>query len=87
MGVYLESVYSETFFQLFGQVLKLPECGVLADHDYSFPDWGCFFLQALSGSCLVFFRYVLVYFSNWTFYPLFVAVGEFRTDVVQLLAP
>ena len=34
----------------------------------------------------VFFRYVPVYFGNGTFYPLFVAVCEFRTDVVELLA-
>jgi hypothetical protein len=44
MGVDLEGVHSKAFFQFFGQVLKLLDCGFLADYYYPFPDWGSFLL-------------------------------------------
>ncbi len=83
MGVDLEGVHSKAFFQFFGQVLKLLDCGFLADYYYPFPDWGAVLLNpcpvaSLSPLCPM-------YFGNGTFYPLFVAVCEFRTDVVELL--
>ena len=40
----LEAVENFKIFQFFGQVLKLLDCGFLADYYYPFPDWGSFLL-------------------------------------------
>jgi hypothetical protein len=53
-------MYAEAFLQSVCQFPELVYCRVLLDHDNTFTDWGCLFLQSLSGCRLVLFCDVVV---------------------------
>src|SRR5699024_6139866 len=87
VGVDLECVYSEAFFDALCEILKLSECRFVLDDDHSLP-YGCrFLLHGLPGMLFVLFPYVLQYVRNLHFRPLLVTLREFRAYVIEFLAP